>query len=68
MGRYHDKRFPGESDEYRQARDELLEKEIDLRLRIEEVAADRHRRRIGCARVTRSPPRSRVRTIVESPV
>lgn len=43
MGEYHDKRFPGESDEYRRARDELLEMEIDLRQRIEEVAAMRRR-------------------------
>jgi hypothetical protein len=30
-GRLHDVRFPGESDEYRRARDELLEAEIDVR-------------------------------------
>jgi predicted dithiol-disulfide oxidoreductase (DUF899 family) len=32
-------RFPGESAEYRAARDRLLEAEIDLRRRIEDVAA-----------------------------
>ena len=37
----HTVRFPGESDEYRRARDELLEAEIDLRRRIEAVAAQR---------------------------
>jgi predicted dithiol-disulfide oxidoreductase (DUF899 family) len=31
----HTVRFPGESDEYRRARDELLEAEIDLRRRTE---------------------------------
>ena len=31
MGSLHDVRFPGESDEYRSARDELLGAEIDLR-------------------------------------
>jgi predicted dithiol-disulfide oxidoreductase (DUF899 family) len=37
----HTARFPGESDEYRRARDELLEAEIDLRRRAEAVAAKR---------------------------
>src|SRR4051794_4130033 len=37
----HDVRFPGESDDYRAARDELLQAEIDLRRRTEEVAAQR---------------------------
>jgi predicted dithiol-disulfide oxidoreductase (DUF899 family) len=37
----HTVRFPGESDEYRRARDELLEAEIDLRRRTEAVAAKR---------------------------
>ncbi len=41
MGRFHDKRFPGESDAYRRARDALLKEEIELRRRIEEVAAMR---------------------------
>ncbi len=35
----HTVRFPGETDEYRRARDELLEAEIDLRRRTEAVAA-----------------------------
>ncbi|HEX4563164.1 MAG TPA: DUF899 family protein [Solirubrobacteraceae bacterium] len=34
-------RFPGESDEYRRARDELLEAEVELRQAIERVAAQR---------------------------
>lgn len=38
MGEYHDKRFPGESDDYRNSRDELLKAEIELRRQIEEVA------------------------------
>jgi predicted dithiol-disulfide oxidoreductase (DUF899 family) len=37
----HTVRFPGESDEYRRARGELLEAEIDLRRRTEAVAAKR---------------------------
>ncbi|MGZ6643676.1 MAG: DUF899 family protein [Solirubrobacteraceae bacterium] len=37
----HDMRFPGESDAYRRARDELLQAEIDLRRQIEAVAAQR---------------------------
>ncbi len=39
MTTFHDNRFPGESDAYRGARDQLLEAEIELRKRIEEVAA-----------------------------
>ncbi len=41
MGRFHDKRFPGESEEYRHSRDVLLERELGLRREIEEVAAFR---------------------------
>jgi predicted dithiol-disulfide oxidoreductase (DUF899 family) len=37
----HTVRFPGETDEFRLARDELLEAEIDLRRRGEAVAAQR---------------------------
>lgn len=37
----HSIRFPGESDAYRTARDELLRSEIDLRRQIEAVAAKR---------------------------
>lgn len=46
-GRLHDVRFPGESDDYRRARDELLEAEIDLRRRSEAVAAQRRRLPLG---------------------
>src|ERR1700736_287200 len=37
----HEVRFPGELDEYRRARDELLKAEIDLRRQIEAVAPQR---------------------------
>ena len=37
----HSVRFPGESDEYRAARDELLDEEIELRRHIESVATKR---------------------------
>jgi predicted dithiol-disulfide oxidoreductase (DUF899 family) len=37
----HDVRFPGESDQYRQARDQLLRAETGLRRQIEVVAAQR---------------------------
>src|SRR5262245_20306313 len=40
-------RFPGESEKYRAARNELLEAEIDLRRRAEEVAAQRRRLPLG---------------------
>lgn len=39
MVRFHDERFPGESDDYRTARDRLLQAELELRDRVEEVAA-----------------------------
>jgi predicted dithiol-disulfide oxidoreductase (DUF899 family) len=39
----HAERFPGESAEYRKARNELLQAEIELRRRVEEVAALRRR-------------------------
>ena len=39
----HEVRFPGESDQYRRARDELLQSEIDLRRQIEAVAAQRRK-------------------------
>ena len=39
----HDKHFPGESGEYRSARNELLQAELDLRNQIEEVAARRRK-------------------------
>jgi predicted dithiol-disulfide oxidoreductase (DUF899 family) len=40
-------RFPGESEEYRQARGELLRAEIELRRQIEAVAAQRRRLPLG---------------------
>jgi predicted dithiol-disulfide oxidoreductase (DUF899 family) len=45
--RLHDVRFPGESAEYRGARDELLKAEIDLRRRVEAVAALRRKLPLG---------------------
>ncbi len=42
-GSIHEVHFPGESDAYRTARNELLEAELALRSRIEEVAALRRR-------------------------
>lgn len=45
----HTVRFPGENDEYRRARDELLEAEIDLRRRTEAVAAKRRTLPLGGA-------------------
>ena len=52
----HTIRFPGESDEYRRARDELLAAEIDLRRRTEAVAAKRRNLPLGgpCRRTTAS--------------
>jgi predicted dithiol-disulfide oxidoreductase (DUF899 family) len=43
----HTMRFPGEGEEYRAARDELLEAERDLRRHVEEVAAQRRRLPLG---------------------
>jgi len=43
----HNVRFPGESDQYRRARDELLKAEIDLRRQIEVVAAQRRALPLG---------------------
>ncbi len=45
----HTVRFPGESDEYRRARDELLQAEIDLRRHTEAVAAKRRTLPLGGA-------------------
>ena len=42
-----DFRFPGESDEYRRARDELLKAEVELRRQIESVAARRRELPLG---------------------
>jgi predicted dithiol-disulfide oxidoreductase (DUF899 family) len=41
------RRFPGESDEYRRARDELLRAEVDLRRQTEIVAAQRRALPLG---------------------
>lgn len=38
MKNYHEKHFPGESKEYREARNKLLESEMELRRKIEDVA------------------------------
>jgi predicted dithiol-disulfide oxidoreductase (DUF899 family) len=43
----HDVRFPGESDEYRRAREELLKAEIELRRQLEAVAAQTRRLPLG---------------------
>ena len=43
----HDVRFPGESDDYRHARDELLRAEIELRRQIEAVARQRRQLPLG---------------------
>src|SRR5512145_2853638 len=43
----HSERFPGESGEYRKARDRLLEAEIELRRSIEKVAALRRELPLG---------------------
>lgn len=43
----HDQRFPGESQEYRHARDELLRAEMQLREQIERVAAQRRELPLG---------------------
>jgi predicted dithiol-disulfide oxidoreductase (DUF899 family) len=43
----HDWRFPSESDQYRQAREELLDAEVDLRRQIEAVAALRRKLPLG---------------------
>ena len=43
----HDTRFPGESDDYRRARDELLHAELELRRQVEAVAAQRRALPLG---------------------
>jgi predicted dithiol-disulfide oxidoreductase (DUF899 family) len=45
----HDVRFPGESEDYRQARDALLRAELDLRAQIERVAQQRRELPLGGA-------------------
>lgn len=47
MGRFHDKAFPGDSADYREARDELLQAELDLRARLETVAGLRRKLPLG---------------------
>lgn len=47
MNPKHDKRFPGESPEYRQARNKLLEAELALRQQVEDVAAMRRHLPLG---------------------
>lgn len=47
MGKYHEREYPGESKEYRQARDELLQAEIELREKLEAVAAQRRTLPLG---------------------
>src|SRR5215471_3272872 len=43
----HDHRFPGESEAYRAARNELLRAEMELRGRLEDVAALRRKLPLG---------------------
>jgi predicted dithiol-disulfide oxidoreductase (DUF899 family) len=43
----HDKHFPGETPAYRQARDELLKAELDLKRQVEKVAAQRRALPLG---------------------
>ncbi len=47
MGKFHERKFPGETKEYRDARDQLLQAEIELRQRAEEVAALRRKLPLG---------------------
>jgi len=47
MNNLHEKHFPGETNEYREARNKLLEAELELRRKIEEVAALRREMPIG---------------------
>jgi predicted dithiol-disulfide oxidoreductase (DUF899 family) len=39
MGTFHSNQFPRETEDYRRARDQLLELEIKLRKQLEEVAS-----------------------------
>lgn len=43
----HDRRYPGETDAYRRARNALLESEMELRLKLEAVAAQRRSLPLG---------------------
>jgi predicted dithiol-disulfide oxidoreductase (DUF899 family) len=47
MADFHSFRFPGEAGSYREARNRLLQAEIDLRRRVEEVAALRRQLPLG---------------------
>lgn len=47
MGQFHDNRFPGESENYRTARNQLLAAEIDLRKQTETVAEMRRALPLG---------------------
>ena len=47
MGKFHDNRFPGESDAYHAARDALLEAEIALRRQVETIAEFRRKLPLG---------------------
>lgn len=47
MGKFHDHQFPGESEQYRKARDELLIAETNLRKQIEKVAKQRKNLPLG---------------------
>lgn len=47
MGRHHACRFPGETEEYRTARDDLLAAEMELRQKTEDVAALRRKLPLG---------------------
>ncbi len=49
MSRFHEKKFPGESEAYRQARDRLLQAELELRRKVGEVAALRQSLPLGGA-------------------
>ena len=49
MSKFHERTFPGESEAYRAARNELLQAEIDLRQRTEQVAALRRKLPVGAA-------------------
>lgn len=48
-GSHHDVRFPNESADYRTARDQLLEAEVELRRHLERVAAQRRALPLGGA-------------------
>jgi len=47
MGRFHDREFPGDGAAYREARDELLKAELDMRQRLQEIAELRSKLPLG---------------------